>query len=75
MWGDGHMGGWMWFGWVGGALALVIILWVIIRATQQQGRQEPPQGGQSPEDELKHRYARGEIDRTEFERKLDDLRK
>jgi putative membrane protein len=69
------MGGWMWFGWIGGGLFLLALMWILIRAGQQQNPPDQDLGRESPEDELKRRYARGEIDRTEFERKLEDLRK
>lgn len=75
-WNGGHMGGWMWFGWIGGGLVLLALVWILIRNVQ---RENPPEGSLSekdtPEEELKRRYARGEIDRVEYERKLDDLRK
>ena len=71
MWWDGHMGGWMWFGWLGGALGIVLIVLLVVR-TMQQG-QAPRQ--ESPEEELKHRYARGELSEAEYEHKLEELRK
>jgi putative membrane protein len=75
MWWDGHMGGWMWFGWIGGGLLVLAVLWLLLRAAQRQNPPASGAGRETPEDELKRRYARGEIDRTEFERKLEDLRK
>jgi putative membrane protein len=70
------MGGWMWFGWIGITLLVVVILWTVIRSVQQQNPPEDtPPRADTPEDELKRRYARGEIDRVEYERKLEDLRK
>lgn len=73
-WG-GHMGGWMWFGWIGGALLIVLLVWILVRSTQQSGPAGNAPPHDPPEEELKRRYARGEIDRTEYERKLEDLRK
>lgn len=73
-WG-GHMGGWMWFGWIGSALLIVLLVWVLVRTMQQSGPAGNAPPRDTPEDELKRRYARGEIDRTEYERKLEDLRK
>ena len=75
MWWDGHMGGWMWFGWIVGALVVLALLWILIRNVQQQNPPDSGNGRESPEEELKHRYARGEIDRTEYQRKLEYLRK
>jgi putative membrane protein len=68
------MGWWMWwmpFGWVLGLAVLILLFWMIARTTDGfAGRAED-----SPEQILKRRYARGEIDRDEFERRLTDLRR
>ncbi len=71
MWTDygGHMA-WMWFGWIAGVGVLVLMVWAVARAA----------GGargvdDSPETILKRRYARGEIDREEYERRLSDMRR
>ena len=69
-WG-GHMGGWMWFGWFGGALAAVLIILVVLRSMRQGGDQRQ----ETPEEELKRRYARGEISEAEYEHRLEELRK
>lgn len=66
-WG-GHMGGWMWFGWLGGALGIVLI---VLRAMQQGA----DRGQETPEEELKRRYARGEISEAEYEHRLEELRR
>lgn len=72
MWSDyaGHMG-WMWLWWLVGLALLVVLVWAVVRAAA------PPAPGdqQSPEAILKGRYARGELDRQEYERRLADLRK
>jgi putative membrane protein len=64
-----HMG-WMWLFWI---LVIVAIIW-LFRAFAGPGR-----GGgeprESPEQILKQRYARGEIDKDEYERRLSDLRR
>lgn len=39
------------------------------------GRREHPVAGDSPEDILKKRYARGEIDRDEYQSRLADVRR
>lgn len=70
------MGGWM-FLW--GFVALIILVlaalaiaW-LVRSLISSGR--PTQSGQDPaEGELRRRYAAGQIDRDEFQRRLDDLR-
>jgi putative membrane protein len=70
MHGDG------WWGmsgmWVVGLLSLVILVLLIVwiaRWSQSSGPRSEP-----PEEILKRRYARGEIDRNEYEQRLKDLR-
>ncbi|MEE9244717.1 MAG: SHOCT domain-containing protein, partial [Gemmatimonadota bacterium] len=72
---DGMMGGWWGFGllwmlfWIGVLVLLVVVIWRLL-----QGRAAAPGSPEeSPLDILKRRYARGEIDRDEFEAKKRDL--
>ena len=51
---------------------VLIAIWAIVRAAGTSG---PARIEDSPETILKRRYARGEIDREEYERLLSDLRK
>jgi putative membrane protein len=69
--GEAMMGG-MWLWWIIGVGVLVLLVWVIARAA---GSTAPPSGDDSPDTILKRRYARGELDREEYERRLSDLRK
>ena len=60
----------MGLGWILILIAIVAVVWVLMRAA--------PAGGtwtreRSALDILKERYARGEIDREEFEQKKRDL--
>ena len=65
--GWAHMG-WMWIWWILVIAGLVFLLrWLV-----QSSRGSVPE---SPEQELKRRYARGEMDREEFQRRLEDLRR
>ncbi len=65
---DGHMygffGGFMWLFWL---LVIGLIIWVI------KGVGSGPPGTKSALQVLEERYARGEIDREEFEQKRKDL--
>lgn len=72
MWG----GGWGWghaiFGWVmmilfWGGLILLIVLAVRWLGTGQGGQSAPPPAGKTALDILRERFARGEIDKDEFE--------
>jgi putative membrane protein len=58
--------------WFVGLGALLLFVWAIARAAGSAG---PSRGEDSPDTILKRRYARGEIDRDEYERRLTDLRK
>jgi putative membrane protein len=67
----GWMGFWMVFGWIIGLAVLILLVWIVARAASgPSGRAE-----ESPEQILKRRYARGEMDREDYERRLSDLRK
>lgn len=62
--------GMMWL-WIPGLLLLVLIVWLVAKSTNQNNRD----GGRnrSALDILKERYARGEIDKDEFEEKMSHL--
>jgi putative membrane protein len=67
-WG-GHMAG-MWIFWI---LFIVVIVFLIRwLAISPRGPEAPHE---SAEDILKKRYARGDIDREDYERRLSDLRR
>ena len=68
---DGHMGG-MGLWWLFGLVLVVLVIWAVARAagSPASGREE-----ESPEALLKRRYARGELDEQEYERRLNNLRK
>lgn len=66
----GHMG-WMWIWWLGVLALLVGVLWAVGRAAA--GAQARA-GDDSPEVILKRRYARGELNREEYEQRLKELR-
>jgi putative membrane protein len=78
-WHWGYRGAMGWYGWIGPAL--MVLLWAAIivgivffvRAMVRQGRGRQPNGEESALEILKKRYARGEIDKEEFEQKKKDL--
>lgn len=68
---DGHMG-WMGFWWLLALVLLLVFVWALARGAAMNS---PPRDEDSPEAILKRRYARGELDEQEFERRLGNLRK
>ncbi len=62
----------MWGFWILIVVLIVVLIWSL---TNTQRHRPPSVGGESAEDILKKRYARGEIDRDEYHRRLEDLRK
>jgi putative membrane protein len=61
---------WMAISWLVGIGLLAMLFWLLVVAIN--GRTEP---SRSPEEILRHRYAAGEIETEEFERRLEELRK
>ena len=64
----GYGGSMMWVFWI---LIIVALLWFVTFATRRGSIL--PQNEKSALEILKERYARGEIDRKEFEQKQKDL--
>jgi putative membrane protein len=68
--GDWHMWGMWWF-WLLVVAVIGVVIWLLAR---NAGRRNPgDSGGESPEQTLKQRYARGEIDEQEYQHKLRQL--
>jgi putative membrane protein len=67
----GSMGWWMIVWWVVGIVVLVLLVRLV--ASSLGG--PAPRGDETPEQILKRRYAKGEIDREEYLRRLEDLRR
>lgn len=63
--------GWMWMWWILIILAIVAVVWFLVSTGQKRRNASDD----SPEQILKRRYARGEIDHETYERMLDELRK
>ena len=85
MMGTGMTGGFGGFGWIGMIFNLIItvgviigivwlVIWLIRRAgTNGQANFGPASAQQSPREILQARYARGEINREEYQEILADL--
>ncbi len=70
----GFFGGFMWIFWllvIAGIVALVVFL----TGGAGTGRTPPRQAGEDPLEILRRRYARGEIDEEEFNRRRAELEK
>jgi putative membrane protein len=62
--------GMMWIWWLLAIGLIAAAVWGVVR--RGGGRDDRPE---SPEETLKRRYANGEIDKEEYDRRLADLRK
>lgn len=69
--GMGWMGFWMAFSWLFGLAMLTLFVWFVARAAAGPSARIE----ETPEQILKRRYARGELNREEYEARLTDLRK
>lgn len=67
----GSMGWWMVLWWVAGILVLVLLVRLVAGSTGGFSRGDD----ETPEQILKRRYAKGEIDSEEYQRRLADLRR
>ena len=77
MWFDGGHMAWMGVSWFLSLAVLVLLVWFIARVVSPGAG--PGTGGvgqvESPETILKRRYANGEIDREDYQRRLEDIRR
>ncbi len=63
------MGWW----WIIGLVFIVIIIWVVVKAINQNSHSNTQLGNKSALDILKERYAKGEIEKEEFEERKKNL--
>ncbi len=69
-WGWGWGWVWMWFFWVFILALIIFAVWRGADSSRHRGPHRDP-----AEEMLRMRYARGEIDAEEYERRLADLRR
>ncbi len=74
MHGFGGMGFGMGWWWVIGLILIVAIIYAIVRSNGQRNNFSHTDNQKSASSILEERYARGEIDKEEFEAKKRDLR-
>lgn len=67
----GYGMGFMGWGWIVGLVVLGLIIWAVARSAQSSDT--PLKKRKSALDILRERYAKGEIDKQEFEEKKRDL--
>lgn len=73
MHGFGGMGFGMAWWWILGIVLVAAIIWVVIRSAGQRSNLDKTANHKPPLDILKERYARGEIEKAEFEQRKNDL--
>jgi len=61
----------MWLWWVLAIGLIAVVAWAVVRSVSRTASGTT----ESPEDLLKRRYARGEIGKEEYEKRLQDLRR
>ncbi len=67
---NGHFWGMGWW-WIIGLVILIAVIWVIATAISRSNQLHS--SGKTPIDILKERYARGEIDKDEFDERKKNL--
>lgn len=67
----GWIGGGMWIFWI----LLIVVVVVLVKAFSARSRDSPAERHESPLEILRARYARGEINEEEFERRRRELEK
>ena len=65
-------GGGMWFGWFFWIIIIALIVWLII-SMANRSQKKSGSTKESPMDILKNKYAKGEINKHEFQEKRKDL--
>ena len=71
-WGMGMGMGMGWW-WIIGLIIVIAIVWMVVKGMNQANSPNRQSDGKSALDILKERYARGEIDKQEFEERKKGL--
>ena len=70
--GYGWHGWWMGWWWIVWVVVIAVIIWLVFRAAARPG--DVRERRRTPEEILRERYARGEIDTEEYQHRLETLR-
>lgn len=68
----GHHGWGMGWGWILGFLILLLLIWLVVKLAGRNGR-SAGSAEKSAMDILKERYARGEINEEEYNKRKKDI--
>ena len=68
----GHGWGMGWW-WIIGLIIVIAVVWAVVKGMNQSNNSNNQPGSKSALEILKDRYARGEIDKQEFEERKKDL--
>ena len=75
MYGIGYGGGFMMFGWFLLCVLVIVGIYFIVHHFMKSNTNEGSSSGDNALEILHERYARGEIDKEEYNRKKAELRK
>lgn len=67
------MWGGMWFSWIFWIVIIGLIIWLVINQSSRNKQNFPSSPNETPLDILKKRYAKGEINKEQFEQMRKDL--
>ncbi len=65
--------GGMWFGWIFWIVLIALVIWLVLNQGSRNRQNYLPPQQASPLDTIKTRYAKGEINKEQFEQMKKDL--